>query len=92
MMNMNNDRSMSVRSIAKQIEELPPESRREVSYFVAFLRYNVVTAPPLVRRKKSFFADEPFVGVWKGRKDLTNSAGWVRRLRQKEWSGNRDYN
>ncbi|MBI2441709.1 MAG: DUF2281 domain-containing protein [Lentisphaerae bacterium] len=76
---------MLVRSIAKQIEELPLDRQREVSDFVAFLRYSVVSEPPLVRRKKGFVADDPFIGVWKDRKDLKNSAGWVRRLRQKEW-------
>ena len=83
---------MLVRSIAKQIEELPPVRQREVLDFVAFLRYSVISEPPLVRRKKGFITNDPFIGVWKNRTDLKNSAGWVRQLRQKEWSGNRDYN
>lgn len=30
---------------------------------------------------------EPFVGMWKDRKDLADSAEWVRQLRQSEWTG-----
>ncbi len=29
--------------------------------------------------------EEPFVGIWKDRDDLSDATAWVRRLREQEW-------
>lgn len=29
--------------------------------------------------------DDPFVGMWRDREDLSDSTEWVRHLRQQEW-------
>ena len=34
--------------------------------------------------------NEPFVGMWSDRQDLTDSSKWVKQLRQNEWSNKDD--
>ena len=36
--------------------------------------------------KSPDFANEPFVGMWKDRKDVRDSGEWVRQLRRSEWT------
>ena len=31
------------------------------------------------------FQNEPFVGMWKNREDISDSSQWVRQVRQQEW-------
>lgn len=36
--------------------------------------------------KQSNLEEEPFVGMWKDRKDMEDSSQWVRQVRQQEWT------
>ena len=76
---------MKLEQTWQQLTQLPSEAQQEVVDFIAFLaqRYQ----PPQSRKvdRPVSLADEPFVGMWKDRKDLQDSTAWVRELRQKEW-------
>ena len=71
--------------ISKEIMQLSPRGQQEVLDFVAFLkaRYTInISAKKSLRGKLS---EEPFIGLWRNRDDLSDSSNWVRNLRQKEW-------
>ncbi len=76
---------METENIVREITSLPPEAQQEVLDFMAFLktRYAHVSAPKKVRRTK--LTDEPFIGMWRTRRDMQDSSAWVRNLRQREW-------
>jgi hypothetical protein len=64
---------------------LPPELQNEVADFIAFLKMR--SLPPQIRRnKRTKLASEPFVGMWRNRKDMQDSRAWVRNVREREWS------
>lgn len=73
---------MTAQRITEEYGALPPEARRQVDEFVAFLRFKherVVPAPPAP------LEDEPFIGMWRDRDDLEDSSAQVRELRKAEW-------
>jgi hypothetical protein len=76
---------MEATSLFRDIGALPPEAQKQVSDFVAFLklRYPVVQAARKVGKVQ--LADEPFIGMWRGREDMQDSSAWVRRVRESEW-------
>jgi len=37
------------------------------------------------KSKRTKLASEPFVGMWRNRKDLQDSRAWVRGVREREW-------
>lgn len=63
---------------------LPPEAKNQVADFIAFLktrygiRYGSETKPGL--------SDEPFIGIWRNREDMSDSSEWVRSIRKNEWA------
>jgi mRNA-degrading endonuclease RelE of RelBE toxin-antitoxin system len=75
---------MATPQILQDITSLPPEAQKQVSDFIAFLktRYGTVARKKTKRIK---LEEEPFVGMWKDREDMKDSAKWVRELRQREW-------
>lgn len=65
---------------------LPPAAQRQLLDFMAFLQSRYAAkeiAAPV--RPTSDLRQEPFVGMWRDREEMSDSAGWVRRLREKEW-------
>jgi hypothetical protein len=70
--------------ILQEIASLPLEAQKQVMDFVAFLRtrYEPVPSAPETDRVK--LAEEPFVGMWRDRKDMRDSSEWVRQLRRRE--------
>ena len=76
---------MEATSIAQEIASLPPEAQRQVIDFVAFLRSRYPTERIDRKTKAHKLADEPFIGMWRGRKDMQDSTAWVTSLRQREW-------
>jgi hypothetical protein len=76
---------MTLSELAQEIDSLPPEARKQVEDFIAFLktRYTPVSKK---RAQKGGLEDEPFVGMWKDREDMRDSVKWVKDLRQKEWT------
>ncbi|MFH1860820.1 MAG: hypothetical protein ABH870_07425 [bacterium] len=75
---------MKTAMIAQEITSLPPEAQKQVVDFVAFLKTQYLTWQ-MIKTKQTMLVDEPFIGMWRERKDLQNSTAWVRSLRQCEW-------
>ena len=69
--------------IEKRFHALPPEAQRQVLDFLASLeqRYRPASPRPKTKPLRAY----AFVGLWRGREDLSDSARWVRRLRHQEW-------
>ena len=65
-----------------EFEALTPDAQRQVADLIATLRIhaaerNAASASPL--------REEPFIGLWADRPELSDSSLWVRRLRENEW-------
>ncbi len=76
---------METDSIFQEITSLPPEAQKQILDFVAFLKTRYPAIPRTTKVKKAKLADEPFVGMWRNREEMRDSALWVRRLRHDEW-------
>ena len=74
---------MERNELLRQMDELPGEYQRQVLDFVGFLRDRYGRARPGARGK---IRNEPFVGMWKSRKDMADSREWVRSVRRSEWA------
>ena len=74
--------------IVREIASLPPEARKQVKDFVAFLKARYPVAQPVRKTKQTELADEPFIGMWRDREDMQDSIAWVQNLRQQEWDRN----
>ena len=77
---------MNVQTISREITELPSDVQREVFDFVEFLRVRYRSSKEDLAKKQRPISQDPFIGIWKGRKDMKDSSHWVRTLRKKEWS------
>jgi hypothetical protein len=74
---------MTDEEILRVIASLPPEGRRLVESFLAFLRQRY--APPVAPSGGPLLQDENFIGMWRDRDELTDSTAWVRGIRESEW-------
>ncbi|RLA96665.1 MAG: DUF2281 domain-containing protein [Deltaproteobacteria bacterium] len=54
--------------------------------FIAFLRMRYVEEGSGEVKPSLALRDEPFVGIWRDRKDMVDSSEWVRKVRTQEWS------
>jgi hypothetical protein len=77
---------MKPANIWRDYTTLPPELQNEVADFIAFLRARSI-AKPAPKTKRTKLASEPFVGMWRDRKDLSDSRAWIRNVREREWFG-----
>ncbi|MGQ0594719.1 MAG: DUF2281 domain-containing protein [Gammaproteobacteria bacterium] len=74
---------MNIRDAMDILATLPPQQQAEVLDFIEFLSSR---RPAKARgRKLSPLREEPFIGMWENRKDMADSASWVREVRKKEW-------
>lgn len=68
----------------RDFNALPPEAQKQVADFIAFLqtRYQ-----PAKRKTKKLpaLSNDAFIGLWRDRDDMQDSAQWVREIRQREW-------
>jgi hypothetical protein len=79
---------METTNILKEIASLPTEAQKQIIDFIAFLKTRY-PAPQIVKKMKQIkLADEPFIGMWRGREDMRDSTAWVRNLRRREWEQN----
>lgn len=76
---------MGAANIVRDIASLPPEAQKQVVDFVAFLKARYSATQPARKTRRTRLADEPFIGMWRNRKDMQDSTAWVRTLRQREW-------
>lgn len=77
-----NGRIMELDNLKQRLADLPKHAQREVAELIAALEARHVHshatgATPL--------CDEPFIGCWKDRDDLSDSTAWVRHARRREW-------
>ena len=75
---------MTSEEIIKEYNRLPPEARKEVEDFVAYLRKRYGKQDG--QTANGDLSKEKFVGMWKDREDMTDGAVWVRELRENEWT------
>ncbi len=81
---------MQKNRVWRQFEALPPSAQRQVADFISFLSARtrrLRSGPP---DPSVVLAEEPFVGVWRDRQDLSDSTAWVRRVREQEWAHGRE--
>ncbi len=73
---------MATVQLLTEINQLPLEAQKQVSDFVALLRQRQqAEAAP-----QGELEDEPFIGMWRDRPEMEDSAQWVRGVRRsKEW-------
>ena len=76
---------METVNIVREMASLPPDAQKQVIDFVAFLKTRYAPASTTKKAKQKKLANEPFIGMWRARKDLLDSTAWVRSLRQREW-------
>ncbi|RPH50521.1 MAG: DUF2281 domain-containing protein [Desulfobacteraceae bacterium] len=76
---------METDSIIQEITSLPPEAQKQILDFVAFLKTRYPSTPRTTKFRRSKLTEEPFIGMWRNRKDMQDSATWVRHLRRSEW-------
>lgn len=76
---------MNQERIWQEFTALPPEAQRQVMDFIAFLRIHYAEMPREKADAQSELTKEPFVGLWRDRKDMQDSTAWVRNVREREW-------
>jgi len=76
---------MELSNIAREIASLPPDAQKQMVDFLAFLKTRYHSTSVAKKPKRLKMADEPFIGMWRKRKDMRDSTAWVRTLRQQEW-------
>lgn len=68
---------------------LPVKAQRQVADFVTFLRQQYTASQTDKKIHPVDLEREPFIGVWRNRKDLSDSSSWVRKTRKSEWGESR---
>jgi hypothetical protein len=81
---------MDANQLWKEYSSLPADAQDQVIDFLAFLRMRTSAEARRKAQRRTIWANEPFVGMWRDRDDMTDSAQWVRNLRDHEWSRERD--
>ncbi len=76
---------MEPQNINNDISTLPPEAQRQVFDFIEFLKIRYRRIRPGKKEARNKIANEPFIGIWEGRKDMRDSNKWVRSTRESEW-------
>ena len=76
---------MDQEQILKDLSMLPPSARQLVLDFITFLRMRYTGASSKEVKPSLPLRDEPFIGIWRNRKDMIDSSEWVRMVRTSEW-------
>ena len=63
---------------------MPQEAQQEVADFISFLHERYRRSPKQQRVQKRKLTQEEFMGIWKDRPDMQDSASWVRDKRKRE--------
>ena len=74
---------MELGSLWRRLAVLPERVQQEVADLIAKLEKQHSDSPG--KPQAVSLREEPFVGLWKDRDDLSDSTAWVRRLREQEW-------
>ena len=75
---------MTYEEILRELASLPPEGQKEVAEFISSLneRYS---CPVATDSNGCNLSDLGFIGMWRDREDMHDSAAWVKNLREHEW-------
>ena len=76
---------MTNQEILDEFLSLPAEAQNQVVSLITFLKQKYVCSEPLPASSSVDLVSDPFVGMWRDRKDLS-STNWLRNLRESEWS------
>lgn len=76
---------MDAPALAQDLSSLPPAAQKQVADFIAFLKARYPEVAPAAEVTRPALTEEPFVGMWRDRKDMEDSSGWVRGLRTCQW-------
>jgi len=74
---------MTNEEILREIAALPPEGRNLLEGFLGFMRQRYArqdTPMPNIPLQ-----NENFIGMWRGRDEMSDRTTWVRNLRASEW-------
>jgi hypothetical protein len=71
--------------VLREFNALPPIAQQEARDFIAFLRSKYLRKTTEKVQSLPDVIDEPFVGMWRDRSEMTNSSNWGRNVRTKEW-------
>ncbi|MDZ4718588.1 MAG: hypothetical protein SH847_09050 [Roseiflexaceae bacterium] len=75
---------MDQKTLWQAYRSLPNEAQHQITDFIAFLRTKYRTLSTN-EPAPTALADEPFVGIWEARTDISESTAWVRATRKQEW-------
>ena len=79
---------MTFEQAFEEFRTLPDNVKQEVVDYISFLKTKYTTVKSAKPRKKIDLTDDPFVGIWRNRNDLSDSNAWVRKTRKNEWDTN----
>ncbi len=79
------EKVMKPENLWQQFDTLPTEAKREVIDFIAFLQIRYERPAFVKKAKRSKLKNEPFIGMWKDRDDMSDSVAWVRDIRRRHW-------
>jgi hypothetical protein len=77
---------MNAADLIRDLSSLPPEAQQEVIDFIAFLKTRYPSPPAGKKTGCGKLSEEPFIGMWRERKDMRDSTAWVRDMRREEWN------
>ncbi|MFN8486953.1 MAG: hypothetical protein U0350_05120 [Caldilineaceae bacterium] len=85
---------MNQETLWQAYNKLPRDAKQIVDELITFLtvRYPSVQVKSRKRSpvKKRELTEEPFIGIWKDREELTDSTSWLRSIRENEWTRERE--
>jgi hypothetical protein len=76
---------MNQEEFLREFNSLPPEGKRLVADFIAFLQSRYEKPEPAQKAKRSNIKKEKFIGMWRDREAMNDSTAWVRNRREQEW-------
>jgi hypothetical protein len=76
---------MEAANILQEIASLPPEAQKQVIDFITSLKAHYPTTKAVNKARRTKLIDEPFIGMWKDREDMSDSTTWVSSLRQRNF-------
>ncbi|MEJ2752726.1 MAG: DUF2281 domain-containing protein [Candidatus Promineifilaceae bacterium] len=76
---------MNQEQIMRDLSDLPPIAQQLVIDFIAFLRLRYTQESSAEANASTALKEEPFIGMWRDRADMTDSSEWVRQVRTQEW-------
>lgn len=76
---------MNQEQVLRDLIALPPTAQQLVIDFIAFLRLRYAQEPSGDGDTLPALQDEPFIGMWHDRADMTDSSAWVRTVRIRDY-------